>query len=185
MNDRYCPACGTTGPVVAGRRGERDVLECAACGLALETSRPAPWRALGEVVVADDSDLLRVAVEDVLTDKMLARTVTGARNGQEFLALFTRRLREGRPVDVAILDVKMPVMTGFNAAVALRGIEQGFGVATPTPILFFSAQPCDDVARRVVDFVGRSIYVNKDTSPNLAALAQRLEQVLVAMLTQS
>lgn len=184
MSERYCPACGISGPSVPAKRGEQDVVECASCGLVLETSKPLPWKPIGEVLVADDSDLLRVAVEDVLLDKKLARAVTGARNGQEFLETFTKRLRDARPADLVMLDVKMPVMTGFNAAVALRAVERAFAVTAPTPILFFSAQPCDDVARKVVDFVGRAIYVNKDASPNLGELAQRLEQVLVNVLTK-
>ena len=185
MSDRYCPACGTTGPVVEARRADRDVIECLSCGLVLETNRPLPWQPIGEVLVAEDSDLLRVALEDVLLDRRLARTVTGTRNGQEFLEVFTSRLRAGRPVDLTMIDVRMPLMTGFNAAVALRAIERAFSVTAPVPVLFFSSQPCDENARKIVEFVGRSIYVNKDTSPNLAALAQRIEQVLMKMLTTS
>jgi CheY-like chemotaxis protein len=184
MTDRYCPACGTTGPSASSRRDDRNVVECASCGLTLDTSRPTPWQPIGEVLVADDSDLLRVAVEDILLDKKLARAVTGAKNGQDLLELFTQRLRDGRPAELVMLDVKMPIMNGFNAAIALRAIERAFGVTGGVPILFFSAQACDATARKVVDFVGRAIYVNKDASPNLAALAQRLEQVLVNVLTK-
>ena len=113
----------------------------------------------------------------MLLDRKLARSVTGTRNGQEFLETFTSRLRAGRPVALVMIDVRMPVMTGFNAAVALRAVERAFAVTTPVPILFFSSQACDENARKVVEFVGRAIYVNKDASPNLAALAQRVEQV--------
>lgn len=182
MSDRYCPACGTNGPALEGRRGDKDVVECSGCGLILESSNPLPWQPIGEVLVAEDSDLLRVALEDVLLDRKLARSVTGTRNGQEFLEVFTSRLRAGRPVELVMIDVRMPVMTGFNAAVALRAVERAFAVA-PVPVLFFSSQPCDENARKVVEFVGRAIYVNKDASPNLAALAQRVEQVLVKLLT--
>jgi len=79
----------------------------------------------------------------------------------------------------------MPVLNGFNAAIALRAIEEGFGLTKSTPILFFSAQPCDEKAKKVLQFVGRAIYVNKVSSPNLAELASRVQQVLVNLITKS
>ena len=184
MAASYCPACGSTGETRAAQRGDRDVMECATCGLALETSRPLPYKPIDEILFADDSDLLRLAIEDVLVEKKLARSVLAAGDGQQFLDLFTRRLREGRPVGLVMLDVQMPVMNGFNAAVAMRAIERAFELAAPTPLMFFSSQPCDDMARKVLHFCGRAIYVNKVASPNLGELATRVEQVLVNLLTK-
>ena len=184
MSISYCPACGAQSETRSARRGDRDVLECGTCGLVLESSQPLPYQPIDEILFADDSDLLRVAIEDVLVDRKLARSVLAVADGQQFLETFTRRLREGRPVSLVMLDVQMPVMNGFNAAVALRAIERAYDLPAPTPLMFFSSEPCDDRARRVLEFCGRAIYVNKVASPNLAELAQRVEQVLVNLLTK-
>jgi CheY-like chemotaxis protein len=180
----YCPACGAQAPTEIVQRGDREMLQCVQCGLVLRSSHQLPWQPLNEILFADDSDLLRVAIEDVLIDKKLARAVVAAQNGQDFLEKFTRRLRQGAPVDLVMLDVQMPVMTGFNAAVAMRAIERAFDLKEPTPLVFFSSQPCDEKAKKVLQFCGRAIYVNKVASPNLAELAQRVEQLLVNLLTQ-
>lgn len=185
MATAYCPACGAESETNAVQRGDQQVSECATCGLALESSRALSYQPIGEILFADDSDLLRVAIEDVLVEKKLARSVLAASNGQDFLEKFVRRLREGKPVDLIMLDVQMPVMTGFNAAVALRAIEKAYDLPQPTPLVFFSSQPCDEKAKRVLQFCGRAIYVNKVASPNLAELAGRVEQVLINLLTKS
>ena len=183
MSQMYCPACGGQSDTQAVQRDGQQLTECTTCGLVLDSSAAKEYEPIEEILFADDSDLLRVAIEDVLLDKQLAKSVLAAHNGQEFLVQFTKRLREGKPVDVIMLDVQMPVMNGFNAAVAMRAIEKGFDKA-PTPLIFFSSQPCDETAKKVLKFCGRAIYVNKVASPNLAELASRVEQVLVNLLTK-
>src|SRR5690349_16508972 len=93
MSGTYCPACGAMTWVNLVERAGVQVSECSNCGLALETSAPLAYHPLDEILFADDSDLLRVAVEDTLVDRKLARSVLAARDGQEFLEKFTRRLR--------------------------------------------------------------------------------------------
>lgn len=184
MTSLYCPACGAMSFVNVVQRGDQQASECGNCGLTLETSAPLPYRPVGEILFADDSDLLRLAIEDILVEKKLAQSVLAARDGQEFLEKFTRRLREGKPVDLVMLDVQMPTLNGFNAAVAMRAVERAFGMPSPTPLIFFSSQPCDEKARKVLEFCRRAIYVNKVASPNLGELAGRVEKVLVNLLTK-
>jgi CheY-like chemotaxis protein len=184
MAAMYCPACGAQSETQVVQRNGQDVTECSTCGLCLDAAETREYKPIGEILFADDSDLLRVAIEDVLLEKKLAQSVLAAMNGQEFLQHFVRRLREGKPVDIIMLDVQMPVMNGFNAAVALRAIERAFDLPQPTPLIFFSSQPCDDTAKKVLKFCGRAIYVNKVASPNLAELAGRVEQVLINLLTK-
>jgi CheY-like chemotaxis protein len=180
----YCPACGDQAATETVERDGQSVSQCTTCGLALQSTQALPYKPIGEILFADDSDLLRVAIEDVLLEKRLASSVLAAVNGQDFLEKFARRVREGNPVDLIMLDVQMPVMNGFNAAVAVRAIERANDMPARTPLIFFSSQPCDEKARRVLEFCGRAIYVNKVASPNLAELAGRVEQVLINLLTK-
>ena len=112
----YCPACGVTGAVERVSHGAQEVQQCATCGLALETTEVRPYEPIGDILFADDSDLLRMALEDMLMEKGLARAVVPTRNGHEFLKMFVERLVRREPVDLLMLDVQMPVLNGFNAA---------------------------------------------------------------------
>ena len=94
-----------------------------------------------------------------------------------------RSIIRSTPADLVMLDVQMPVMDGFHAALAMRGVEAGLAIE-PTPLVFFSSQPCDDRAKQVLRRCGRAIYVNKVASPNLAELAGRVEQVLINLVSK-
>lgn len=179
----YCPACGVESSVERAREGQEERILCATCGLVLEVAEARPYEPIGDIIFADDSDLLRVAIEDMLLEKELAGRVIPAADGQAFLEVFTRMVREGNPADLVMLDVQMPVMDGFHAALAMRGIEVGLGIE-PTPLVFFSSHPCDERAQQVLRRCGRAIYVNKVASPNLAELASRVEQVLINLVSK-
>ena len=117
---------------------------------------------------------------------MLSRRL--ARKGYEVaLAVDGRQgveMAQTMDYDLVLMDIQMPVMNGFNAAVGVRAIEKAYDLKSPTPLIFFSSQPCDEKAKKVLQFCGRAIYVNKDASPNLAELAGRVEQVLINLLTK-
>lgn len=68
------------------------------------------------VLVADDADFMRMTLEDILTQR--GHTVLQARNGQECLDML--RTHE---VDVCVLDIVMPVMSGMDALRRIR--EEG------------------------------------------------------------
>jgi CheY-like chemotaxis protein len=180
----YCPACGGEGPTERIADDAQERVQCATCGLVLDVAEARPYEPIGDILFADDSDLLRLAIEDMLLEKKLARSVIPTPNGQDFLKVFAQRLREGSPVDLVMLDVQMPVLDGFHAAIAMRGVEQAFELQPPTPLMFFSSQPCDGQAKDVLRACGRAIYVNKVASPNLAELASRVEQVLINLITK-
>jgi CheY-like chemotaxis protein len=180
----YCPACGVETSTEKVSREGKDVTICVVCGLTLEVSEALPYQPVGDIIFADDSDLLRLALEDMLLDKKLANSVIASSNGQEFLTAFTERLVAGNPPDLAMLDVQMPILNGFHAAISLRAVEKAFKRPKLTPIMFFSAYPCDEKAKRILQFCKKSIYVNKVSSPNLVELAGRVEQVLITLVTK-
>ena len=93
-------------------------------------------------------------------------------------------MREGNAAELVMLDVQMPVLDGFNSALSMRAIERGYGHPRPTPLIFFSSQPCNERARWVVEACRPAIYINKEASPDLTGLVDRVEQVMHRMLIE-
>lgn len=75
---------------------------------------PGPVAGKGKrVLIADDSDYMRTALEDVLAQQ--GHIVLQAANGQECLDVLEREA-----VDVCVLDIVMPVMDGIAALRKIR-----------------------------------------------------------------
>ena len=82
-----------------------------------------PRSGTGTILVVDDEELLRVTVQVMLTQ--LGYTVLTAANGAEGLALF----REAHgTLDLVILDMIMPVMSGRQAFELMRELDPGVPV---------------------------------------------------------
>jgi two-component system, NarL family, nitrate/nitrite response regulator NarL len=102
------------------------------------------------VLIADDHRLFAEALEAVLSTEQRIEVVGRAADGEEAVEL-ARRLEP----DVVALDISMPVMDGFEAAVQLERLERPPAVL----ILTGSSAPEDvDRARRV----GVKGYITKD-----------------------
>ena len=72
----YCPACGVESDVAKATVDGEEVLQCETCGLELDTSgESVDYEPIGDILFAEDSDLLRVALEDLLAEKKLANSV--------------------------------------------------------------------------------------------------------------
>ena len=95
---------------------------------------------LRTVLLVDDEAHVRL-----LTEKMLERSgyeVVQASNGREAIEVFTER---GDEIDVVLLDVMMPVMTGHEAILELRQIDPDL------PVVFFSGYDQGEVAEHLSD----------------------------------
>jgi DNA-binding NarL/FixJ family response regulator len=68
------------------------------------------------ILVVDDHQLIRVGVATLLLPELDMKLVGEASNGREAIAKFG----ECRP-DVALMDLQMPEMNGFDAMLAIRG----------------------------------------------------------------
>lgn len=165
--------------------GGNEIPHCALCGLVLDDlkGKTAPSQLLETIMVAEDSPLLRQMVSDLLLKQGIAKTVVPSSNGQEFLALFTDRLRKNLAVNLAVLDVNMPIIDGMNAAKTLRALEEGFKRTRKTPILFFSVVKCDDNFRKFLTFCKPSAYLNKGTSGAPEELARRVVEVITRLVS--
>ncbi|HJW33601.1 MAG TPA: PAS domain S-box protein [Holophagaceae bacterium] len=80
------------------------------------TEPQAPFRPL-RVLVVDDDDLIRNTVPTML--QRLGHAVEGVASGLEAL----RRLERGRAIDVVILDMNMPGLTGLETLARIRLLD--------------------------------------------------------------
>lgn len=108
-----------------------------------ESLQPAP-----RIVVAEDEALIRMDLVEMLTESGYS-VVGQASNGQEAVAL----VREHKP-DLAILDVKMPVLDGISAAEEIIHIS---------PVLMLTAFSQKELIERARD-AGVMAYVVKPFS---------------------
>lgn len=89
------------------------------------------------ILIADDDRVILTTLAESLAD--FGYEVLTAANGKEAVAL----CRQERP-DLAILDVRMPEMTGIEAARHIRADPE-------TPVVFLSAYGDSDVVRQAVE----------------------------------
>jgi DNA-binding response OmpR family regulator len=116
------------------------------------------------VVVADDDEDILILVSFRLD--RAGHEVLTARNGQEALDLIC----EHRP-DAAVLDVKMPKLTGIDVVKQVRERES----VRDTPVILLSAGVQEDTIARGFE-AGANDYIRKPFSPD--DLVQRLGEVL-------
>jgi DNA-binding NarL/FixJ family response regulator len=124
----------------------------------MKKRKPSPVR----VLIADDHRLFAEALEAVLSTEERIEVVGRAADGGEAVTM-----AEELEPDVIALDISMPVLDGFEAAVELEKLER------PPAILMLtgSSAPEDiDRARRV----GAKGYITKD------AIAARLVEAILA-----
>jgi DNA-binding NarL/FixJ family response regulator len=115
------------------------------------------------VLIADDSGLFASALEAVLSGEEGIRVIGIAANGEEALDL----AREHAP-DVALMDISMPVMDGFEAA---RVITSELP-RTAVIMLTGSAAEADKHQARAAGAAG---YVTKDKMA--VALVRAIKEV--------
>ena len=61
----YCPACGVDSDIETSNVGGEEILSCRTCGLELDTGGAAVnYEPIGDILFAEDSDLLRIALKD-------------------------------------------------------------------------------------------------------------------------
>jgi DNA-binding NarL/FixJ family response regulator len=115
------------------------------------------------VLIADDHRLFAEALEAVLSIEQGIEVVGRAADGEEAVEL----ARQLQP-DVVALDISMPVMDGFEAAVQLERLER-----PPAVLMLTGSNAPEDVdrARRV----GAKGYITKD-----AIAASLVDAILAA-----
>ncbi|MDT8305358.1 MAG: response regulator, partial [Anaerolineae bacterium] len=90
-----------------------------------------------EILVADDEALIRMGLRAMLEE--MGHHATLAADGREAL-----RLARHRRFDLAILDIKMPLTDGLQAAQALSR-------SSPLPVIFLTAYSESDLVEQATD----------------------------------
>lgn len=181
---QYCPSCGEDVDTYNVDRYGATEVRCNYCGLTLESAVfDSDIKEQSCIMLAEDSELIREMLKDTLLEKKVTKKVVAGVNGYDFIARLTERFEKREPVDLAILDIQMPVMSGINAAVALRAVENGFErEKRRIPILFFSVKKCDEMLKKVMQFCAPAHYINKGTNDSKEALFNRVKQVIAKLL---
>ncbi|MBM4169511.1 MAG: response regulator [Ignavibacteria bacterium] len=117
------------------------------------------------VLVAEDQEHIRALIEYKLRNS--GYTVVSVSDGISAL----EKSRELKP-DIILLDVMMPLMTGFEVLSALKEDQQLKSI----PVLLVTAQSKEDEILRGLS-MGADDYITKPFSPN--ELAARVKTVLL------
>lgn len=166
-------------PIIYVERHERRELTCAYCCFTLDVQRLLDPSRISEgyALIAEDSKYMRNIILNVLKISKFSANVLAFENGLEFTTTFSRLLSERASIDVAIIDLNMPIMDGLTAARTIRAIEAQHKVP-PVPIVFFSAIKADDSLRTQMEILSPASYVNKGSDPDPDRLAERVEQLV-------
>lgn len=116
------------------------------------------------VLIADDHEIVRRGLKDLLADAFGKIRIGEARTSQEALDLAQRQ-----EWDIVLLDINMPGRSGLEVLEDLRRLR-------PTlPVLVLSASPEQDYAVRVLK-LGASGYLTKQSASDelLAAIRKSL-----------
>ena len=181
---KYCLCCNEEVPFTSFVRNERIEITCMYCGFPLdikklyESKEPVEK---GYALISDDSMYTRKMIEECLKEKEYSDNVMSFENGLELISAYSKLLEEKKPVDIAIIDLNMPVMDGLTAARMIRSFEEQHDHKA-VPIIFFTAEKADDNLKKQMEAVAPANYMNKGNDANPETLASRVE-LLIAYLT--
>ncbi|PKB72028.1 MAG: hypothetical protein BZY87_02495 [SAR202 cluster bacterium Io17-Chloro-G6] len=120
-----------------------------------------------QILIADDSEFMRIAYKRILESQSNFRVVAMASNGEEAV----QKAAESAP-DVAILDIRMPKVDGIKVAHEILKKRPGTG------IVIISAY--DDllfVADLMLNGSGRKAYLLKNSLSDISELIRIVEAV--------
>ena len=117
------------------------------------------------IVIADDHPLVRGALRQAVASALPDAAISEAGD----LASLGRELRRGEPVDLVLLDLAMPGVSGFSGLLYLRSQHPGI------PVVVISANEDRTVMRRCVE-VGAAGFIPKSTE--VALMREAIREVL-------
>jgi CheY-like chemotaxis protein len=182
--EQYCLCCGEDVPTNKVYRDGNTEITCLYCSFVLGIQDKQKGATAQCILTADDSNLIRNLMTQILIKKGLAKEVLAFEDGMVFLSEFQKRLAAKQEVSLAILDLQMPVMDGLKAAMTMRALEKKANLAKKTQIIFFSARKCDDSLKKQLSQCTPAVYFNKGEAPDPAGLADRIDRLVSYILSQ-
>lgn len=177
---KYCLCCDEQVPFSFVVRNERKESTCIYCGFTLDIQ--ALWEqpkvcTESYALIAEDSKFTRTIIENLLKARLFCSNIQAFENGLELISVYSKLLADRKIVDIAIIDLNMPVMDGLTAARTMRALETQ-NKAGKTPIVFFSAEKADDNLRSQMETLEPAHYVNKGSDPDPEKLAARVDSLV-------
>ena len=113
---KYCLCCGENVPYNHVERNERRELTCTYCGFTLDvqTLWDPSMASEGHVLVAEDSKYVRNIIVEALKATKFSAHVLAVENGLELTTSFAKLVSEHAAIDLAIIDLNMPIMDGLK-----------------------------------------------------------------------
>lgn len=183
---KYCLCCNEEVPFTSFERNERIETTCIYCGFPLDIKKlygPKEAVEKGYALIADDSRYTRKIIEDSLKEKKFPDNILSCENGLELISAYSKLLEEKKPVDIAIIDLNMPVMDGLTTARMIRSLEAQKN-RKAVPIIFFSAEKADDTFKKQMENLAPANYMNKGNDANHDTLASRVESLIACLIDQ-
>jgi CheY-like chemotaxis protein len=181
---KYCLCCNEEVPFSTVERNERIEVTCIYCGFTLDVQKlwePKTAVEKGYALITDDSKYTRKIIEDLLKEKKFSDKALSFENGMELISAYSKILKDKKQVDIAIIDLNMPVMDGLTAARMIRSLETQ-NKSRPVPIIFFSAEKADDNLKKQIESLEPANYMNKGADPNPDSLAARVESLIAYLI---
>jgi DNA-binding NarL/FixJ family response regulator len=113
------------------------------------------------VLIADDHPIVRRGLLQIVADQPDMTVVAETGDGREAL-----RLAANHPLDVIVLDMSMPGLSGLEVLNQLKRVHPR------VPVLILSAHPEGELALRLIK-AGAAGYLNKEIAPEELAGAIR------------
>ncbi len=127
---------------------------------------------VARVMICDDSVVIRGALARMLEGQPHIQVVARVANGALAVAEVQRQLRAGTPIDVAVLDIEMPVMDGMQALPVLLRNDPKLRVVMASTLTTRGA----DIAMQALR-LGAADYLPKPSTADIADDSFRRELI--------
>lgn len=115
------------------------------------------------ILVADDHDIIRRGLRQLLTSQYGWEVCAEARTGREAV-----KLAEQHKPDVVVMDVSMPELNGLEAAQRIHKL------LPKTEIVVLTLHFSDELVRRIVESGARAYIMKSDADRDLVSAVQAL-----------
>lgn len=172
--------------------GEVELAKREVFALSPEEDESIPMRVIqidARVLVADDIPEIRHLVGHLI--RQAGADVVFAANGQEALDQIALAESEGKPIDIVLLDMQMPVLTGFEVAEKLRA--QQFSkpiIALTAATMRGQREKCLEAGctdhfskpidpRQLLERIRRHLHADDTADPTQESAIRKKQQILL------